>query len=404
MPPRPRSGPAGAPTYTRRVIETATGGFLSVGQPTARRIALRSAASGPGASTLLVHGPRGAGKGIFVDDLLALAFCTDPDPDRRPCNACRGCRDGRARVHPDLVIGSPEQWRDDRSTGESAVGVARRWLLEAAGAPVVASRRVVLIEGADRANEHTQNALLKALEEPTLRHAFILVADDASRLLPTIRSRCQPIRIGPVEQAVLIAHLMAAQQLPEDQARALVRIAHGLAGTAIGFADHAELIDWRRRTQVELLALLERGPADRLGAVGDLLDEAARVAPTEPVATPPDGDVEETARTPAAVQRGAAGRVVEVWTDLARDLLVAAAGRADLAPSGELGGDLDAIADRIPSAELTAMITLLERVADGLRENAAAAPRDRASHARLAPPRAVPDGGGRCVLSDSRRG
>ena len=385
MPLRPRSGPAEAPTYTRRVIETATGGFLSVGQPTARRIALRSGASGPGASTLLIHGPRGAGKESFVNDLLALAFCTDPDPDRRPCNACRGCRDGRARVHPDLVVGSPEQWRDDRSTGESAVGVARRWLLEAAGAPVVASRRVVLIEGADRANEHTQNALLKALEEPTLRHAFILVADDASRLLPTIRSRCQPIRIGPIGHDELVAHLMAARLLPQDEATALARIANGLVGTAIGYTEHPERIDWRRRTQAELLALLERGPADRLGAVGDLLDEAARVAPTEPAADPPDGDADETARTPATVQRRAAGRVVEVWTDLARDLLVAGAGRGDLAPSGELSGDLDAIARRIPPAELTAMITLLERIADGLRDYAA--PRLAIERAMLAWPR-----------------
>ncbi len=385
MPLRPPSGPAGAPTYTRRVIETATGGFLSVGQPTARRIALRSAANGPGASTLLIHGPRGAGKETFVNDLLALAFCTDPDPDMRPCNACRGCRDARARVHPDLVIGSPRQWNSDRSTGESAVSVARRWLLEAAGAPVVASRRVVLIEHADAANEHIQNALLKSLEEPTLRHAFILVADDASRLLPTIRSRCQPIRIGPV-RAGRVSSPTSWRRDSSPRTRRGRWCASRTASPVLPSATrtHAELIDWRRRTQVELLALLERGPADRFGAVGDLLDEAARVAPTEPAATPLDGDAEEAARTTAAVQRGAAGRVVEVWTDLARDLLVAGAGRGDLAPSGELG-DLDALARRIPPAELTAMITLLERIAEGLRDYAA--PRLAIERAMLAWPR-----------------
>ncbi|HSI99317.1 MAG TPA: hypothetical protein VLA59_02905, partial [Patescibacteria group bacterium] len=166
-------------------------GFTSLGQRPARRMAIRGFATGRIGHSLLVHGPAGAGKDAFLDDLLALVHCSHQDAAARPCNACRGCRDARSRSHPDLVIGSPDRWRESRSTGESIVAAARRWLLEAAGAPVVADRRVILIERADHASEQIQNALLKALEEPTDRHTFILVADDPSRLLPTIRSRCQ---------------------------------------------------------------------------------------------------------------------------------------------------------------------------------------------------------------------
>jgi hypothetical protein len=367
------------------VIDTATGGFLSVGQPSARRMALRSGASGPRAATVLVHGPRGAGKGAFVDDLLALAFCTDADQERRPCNACRGCRDARARVHPDLVLGSPARWREDRSTGESIVGVARRWLLAAASAPVVAERRVILIEQVDQAGEQVQNALLKALEEPTQRHAFILVADDTSRLLPTIRSRSQPIRIGPVPRDELVAHLMDARRLPEDQATAVARIANGLVGTALEYADRAELIDWRRRTQAQLLGLLERGPADRFAAVADLMADAARTPQRDESVEIPDVPGEESGRTPAGAQRAAASRVVEAWIDLARDLLVATAGRGDLAPSGELGADLPRVAAGLDVTEMVEMIRLLERIGDGLRENAA--PRLALERAMLAWPR-----------------
>ncbi len=367
------------------MIETATGGFLSVGQPSARRIALRSSAGAPRAATVLVHGPRGAGKGAFVDDLLALAFCTDADPERRPCNACRGCRDARARVHPDLVLGSPQRWREDRSTGESIVGVARRWLLAAASAPVVAERRIILIEEADQAGEQVQNALLKALEEPTQRHAFILVADDASRLLPTIRSRCQPIRIGPVPRDELIVHLMDARRLPQDQATAVARIANGHVGTALEFADRTELIDWRRRTQAQLLGLLERGPADRFAAVADLLADALRIPQRDEATEVAEVGGEEGGRTPAAAQRAAAARVVEAWIDLARDLLVARAGRGDLAPSEELGADLARTTAGLDIAELVEMIRLLDRIGDGLRENAA--PRLALERAMLAWPR-----------------
>ena len=351
----------------------AAGGFQSLGQATARRVALRSAERGELGRTLLVHGPSGAGKDAFVDDVLALVLCGDPEPARRPCNECRGCRDARARVHPDLVSGSPEMWRDARSTGESIVAAARRWLLGAAGAPVVAERRVVLIEGADRANEQTQNALLKVLEEPTDRHTFILVADEPRRILPTIRSRCRPLRIGPVARAELVAHLMDRMRLPADQAEALAILSGGLVGTAIGFvAEKGERLDWRRRVQTELLALLERGRADRFGSVRDLLDGGAPggtagASPTADVASG-EGDGQ---RTPASAQREAAVLIVEAWMGITRDLLVASVGRADLAPSRELVAELERLARRIGPAPLQEMSAVLERVHDALRQNAA---------------------------------
>lgn len=351
------------------MIQTVDSGFQSIGQATARRIAQRAAERGHSGATLLVHGPPGSGKRAFVDDLLALAFCTDPDASRRPCNACRGCRDARARSHPDLVIGSTDAWREQRSTGESIVAVARRWLLDAAGAPVVADRRIVLIEHADRASEQIQNALLKALEEPTDRHTFILVADEPLRLLPTIRSRCQPLRIGRVPHAELVAHLMDRRRLPADQAEALARIADGLSATAISYADRADLLDWRRRLHAELLALLERGRADRFAAIGDLLDEAARLnAPITEAIIDEDG---EAVRTPASAQRAAALVIVDAWLGLARDLLVAAAGRPELAPGAELAPDVARIGPRLGSAAIIDVIRLLERIHDGLRENAA---------------------------------
>ena len=363
------------------MIETAAAGFLSVGQPAARRLALRAGHGGRAAGTLLVHGPRGSGKAAFVDDLLALSLCTDADPARRPCNACRGCRDARARVHPDLLIGSPESWREARSTGESIVSVARRWLLDAAGAPIAGERRVILIEHADQANEQIQNALLKVLEEPTDRHIFILVADEAGRLLPTIRSRCQALRIGPVAHDELVRHLMDRRLLPADQAETLASLAQGLTGLAVRYADHRDVLDWRRRVQTELLALLERDRADRFEAVGDLLDEAARLE------APPSGPDEadgETRVAPSA-QRGAAILITEVWLALARDLLLAAAGRPALAPSGELAPEIGRLGARIGTAPMAAMVRLLERIHDGLRDNGS--PRLALEVAMLAWPR-----------------
>jgi DNA polymerase-3 subunit delta' len=105
---------------------------------------------------------------------------------------------------------------------------------------------------------------------------FVLVADDVGRVLPTIVSRSQLLRIGAVPRRELVDWLMDRERLPEDQADALARIADGLPGRAIRFARQPELVEWRRRTQAELLGLLSRGVADRFASVRDLLDQAPR--------------------------------------------------------------------------------------------------------------------------------
>jgi DNA polymerase III delta prime subunit len=347
-------------------------GFLSLGQATARAVAIHGGGRGRLGRTFLVFGPRGAGKGAFVEDLLALLFCTDADRAARPCNACAGCRQARERRHPDLVLGSPERWRELRGSGESLVAAARQWLGEAAGAPIAGERRVVLIEGIDRAGEQIQNALLKALEEPSDRHVFVLVADEPSRLLPTVRSRCEPLRIGPVPRGELIEWLIDREQLPRDLASALARISDGLVGRALALARDKDQIEWRRRVQAELLSLLARGRADRFSSIREMLDEATRRVPggaADDPAPAPD-EAGEAPRAPASIQRAGATALTEAWLGLARDLMMAAAGRPDVAPATELLADLPAAARRIDARQVAQTIELLERVHEGLGQNA----------------------------------
>lgn len=346
-------------------------GFLSVGQDVARALAVRAARGDRLAAPLLVHGPPGSGKRAFLADLVALLVCAARDPDTGPCNRCVACRQARAGRHVDVVVASPDSWRSARSGGESIVAVARRWLLDIAGAPIGGERRVAVIEQADRCNEQIQNALLKVLEEPSARHQFVLVADDAHRLLPTIRSRSQSLRIRPVPRDELARWLMERYLLPADQADALARLSGGRSALAASFVDRTELLDWRRRLQTELLALLERGRAERFGSARDLIEEASRLGvdaalPTVTVDDPPsDGP----ARTPAAVQRLGALAVADVWLALARDLLVSAGGHPAAALSADLLPDLTSAATRIGPAEIGRFIVRLERIREGLLQN-----------------------------------
>ncbi|NMD38938.1 MAG: hypothetical protein GYA87_09715 [Christensenellaceae bacterium] len=55
--------------------------------------------------------------------------------------------------------------------------------------------RVVLVEQADLLTEQAQNALLKPVEEPQINTVFFLLSDDPSKIITTLKSRCQKVNI-----------------------------------------------------------------------------------------------------------------------------------------------------------------------------------------------------------------
>ena len=125
---------------------------------------------------LLIHGPRGWG-GERVANALALDLMRlDTD------------RDARGVAHPDLRWLQPE----DGVVKVDAIREIVEFLIQT---PQAAGRKIAVIEDADRMNLNAANALLKSLEEPP-RDSFIALSTSApEQLLPTVRSRCQRIRV-----------------------------------------------------------------------------------------------------------------------------------------------------------------------------------------------------------------
>lgn len=89
---------------------------------------------------------------------------------------------------------SPEE-----SKKNITVDAVRRLRNEAYLKPNTADRRVFIIDPADSMNETAQNALLKVLEEPPASAMFILITESAASLLSTVRSRCVPLTLAPVD-------------------------------------------------------------------------------------------------------------------------------------------------------------------------------------------------------------
>ena len=125
---------------------------------------------------LLISGPRGWG-GEHVVNALALDLMH-----------LESSRDARRVAHPDLRWLQPE-------VGVIKVDAIREIVEFLVQTPQAAGRKIAVVEDADRMNLNAANALLKSLEEPP-RDSFIALSTSApEQLLPTVRSRCQNIRV-----------------------------------------------------------------------------------------------------------------------------------------------------------------------------------------------------------------
>ncbi|HVJ66887.1 MAG TPA: DNA polymerase III subunit delta', partial [Caulifigura sp.] len=146
----------------------------------------------------LFLGPAGVGKRIAARGLAQALFCRETnEQELQPCGQCPACRQVLAQTHPDLLeIGCPEGKRElsiDLIAGAKERRGREGLCHDLSLRPMSADRRVAIIDDAERMNDESANALLKTLEEPPPGSILILLASDLEPILPTIRSRCQPL-------------------------------------------------------------------------------------------------------------------------------------------------------------------------------------------------------------------
>lgn len=340
---------------------------------------------------LLLAGPAGVGKSTLAEDLAAALLCRVPDASARPCRECRGCRALEHGNHPDvhrlaptgagLVI--PIGGRDERGVRDLVRDLALH--------PVEGGPRVAIINAADRMTEDAQSAFLKTLEEPPANTVLILTASDEERLLPTIRSRCVRIRLGPVGRRDVEQLLVDGGIAEAPVAARLARLSGGRPGEAMALARAPESLTIRSEVGRTLLDLATATRADRLRLVRDLLARASELntalrpagpAPTsgsrpargrrvtsaaaaggtsaasatsapaaggEPDLTEGATDgVGPAAKVAPAERRAAALALVAIWRDVARDLVLVSLGTPADVGQLDLLDDLQATAGRLP--------------------------------------------------------
>ena len=143
-------------------------------------------------------------------------------------------------------------------------------------------RRVAIIDAVDEMNPAAANALLKLLEEPPKSVTMFLISHQPARLLPTIRSRCRELRLGPLSaQDLSDALTMAGGEVAPEDRIALAELAGGSVGEAFrmtnleGLALYTRLVKLMatlpRLDRVQALAFAEAGAGRGAEAQFDLI-------------------------------------------------------------------------------------------------------------------------------------
>lgn len=226
----------------------------------------------------LITGPRGLGKATLAWRLARFLLATPEDDGgmfAAPVPENLDIPDDHPVAHRIAALSEPRlfalrrAWDDDRKRLKSVITVdeVRRlkgfFTLSAADG----GRRVAIIDSADEMNPAAANALLKLLEEPPEGAVLLLISHQPARLLPTIRSRCRELRLGPLSPEQMERALAAVGSAPEN-ALALAELSGGSVGEAIRILN----LDGQNlyRGIVRLMSSLPRLDRTRAGGLAEL--------------------------------------------------------------------------------------------------------------------------------------
>lgn len=309
----------------------------------------RSIAGGRAAHAYLISGPASVGKALLALRLAQALNCETEGPD--PCLTCRACKRIARGNHPDVRSAGMATQGQGLKPDEAArqkdlkIDTVRAWQNDIALKPYEGRRRVFILHDAEKLNEAAANAMLKTLEEPPPYATLVLVANTSGDLLPTIVSRCQPLKLRPVPRPQIAEALRARYNLAASDAELLAAWSGGRVGWAFHMVEAPEELEAR---QTQLDALVELTVQGR--------GESFRWA-------------EERAKEYRSGEQAAVFALLDLWQSWWRDIMLTAAGCPEQIMHVDRRDDLARAAARYRLADLHAFVARLDATARQLREN-----------------------------------
>ena len=205
----------------------------------------------------LFVGPPGLGRRTLALRFAQALNCQTRVAPGIPCGECRDCRQIEAMQYADLTVIQAEA--EGGTLKVDQIREARRSLTLK---PYQAKYRVALFLRFQEANDNAANALLKTLEEAPSYAVLILTADNPEQLLPTIVSRCEVLRLRPL-QVDQVQKELENRGVEGDRAKLLAHISGGRFGYAQRLIEDASLLGWREERLNDLQSLISASRVEK---------------------------------------------------------------------------------------------------------------------------------------------
>ena len=108
-----------------------------------------------------------------------------------------------------------------------SVDQIREIIKEANELPTESEKRVFVIDEADKMNSEAQNSILKTLEEPPEYVVIILIVTNESKMLETIKSRCNIIKFDTLKELEIEKYLIKENLLDKSRKDVEIKLLNG---------------------------------------------------------------------------------------------------------------------------------------------------------------------------------
>lgn len=222
---------------------------------------------------LLLEGPQGASKFMLARALVQYIHCIDRH-EGDSCGKCPSCIQHESFNHIDTFYSYPVVKKSGRSAlSDDYVGIWRRFLKESPlmdrekwvemldnvnaqpkiyvdeGAELLrklnltahsSKYKVVVMWQPERMQEECANKMLKLVEEPFPDTKFIMVSDDSAKILPTIYSRTQRIKVRRYSESEVLRILESHHAIEHAKAEYAAALSDGNLIKALTIAQSSE--------------------------------------------------------------------------------------------------------------------------------------------------------------------
>lgn len=242
-----------------------------IGQQEAKVGLLNMVKSGKMPHALMLLGPEGNGNLSLALALAQFLQCENRHEDDS-CGECNSCLKQSKFLHPDLYFTYPvikpekqtsppvstdfiSEWRSallqtsyltyndwmqhigaENKQGNITAKECRQIIHQLSLKTFESSYKVQLIWLPEFLGAEG-NMLLKILEEPPPKTVFVLIAESTESVLTTILSRVQIVKVPPIQESDLAAHLLRNFEMDEPVAARISRIADGNMNAALVIAE-----------------------------------------------------------------------------------------------------------------------------------------------------------------------